>query len=303
MAEYIKFRLTAAKVGVTMAFLALLAGLTDRAQAAAPPPPPANFLRETSTGGVNRIVIQKLDSALATLEHKLATNFTTTHKLNQTFLKIKSANTSFLKIKSANSSFLKIKSANTDFLKIDDANANFLKIDDANASFLKIDDANSEFLKVGGTATNASELGGLSPSSFVQGGGAVITNAISSLAVSNTPATLLTVPGAVVLSVANTVGAGIQIDIRNLTGQTLASVVDNGNGTTSEHDLNPPSQVNPFGTTSFPFPTTGSPPVGQVHIQIFPNPALSEAVTMVVSTESSTTTLPSFVGQAFSGAA
>jgi hypothetical protein len=296
MAEYIKFRLTAAKVGVTMAFLALLAGVTDRAQAAATPPPPANFLRQISIptrGGLDRVVIQKLDSALATLEHKLAKSYETTHKINTTFLKIKSADTSFLKIKSADTSFLKIASANTDFLKIDDANTNFLKIDDAN----------SEFLKVGGTAANASELGGLSPSSFVQGGGNVITGAISDLATSNTATQLLTVPGAIVLSVANTVGAGMQIDITNLTGQTLASVVDNGNGTTSEHDLNPPSQLNPTGTTAFPFITTGSPPVGQVHIQIFPNSAFSEAVTMVVSTENSTTTLPSFVGQAFTGAA
>jgi hypothetical protein len=282
MAEYIKFRLTAAKVGVTMAFLALLAGLTERAQAAAPPPPPANFLREVSTGGVDRIVIQKLDSALATLEHKLATNFTTTHKLNQTFLKIKSANTSFLKIKSANSSFLKIKSANTDFLKIDDANANFLKIGDAN----------TDFLKIGGTAANASELGGLSPSSFVQGGGDVVTGAVSDLATSNTPTQLLSLPGGIVVSVANTVGSGLQLVFTNPTSLPLAAVVDNGTGV-AEHDLNP-STTTSLAVTSLP---------AQFHIQIFPNAALAEAVTIMISVETSTTTNPSIVAQAFTGAA
>jgi hypothetical protein len=104
MAEHIKLRLAAAKIGVAMAFFGLLAGLAEKARAVTPQRPAANFLRELSipTGGVDTTVIHKLDSALATLEHKLSTSFTTTHKLNQTFLKIKSANTEFLKIKSAN---------------------------------------------------------------------------------------------------------------------------------------------------------------------------------------------------------
>ena len=157
MAEYIKLRLTAAKVGVSMAFIALLGGLAERARAnpsSAESPASAHFLTDTSSlpgGGASSLVVRKLDSALARLEHKLSTSFETTHKLNHTFLKIKSANTEFLKI----------RSANTSFLKIDDANANFLKIDDANASFLKIDDANNEFLKIDSTAVNANKLGGL----------------------------------------------------------------------------------------------------------------------------------------------
>jgi hypothetical protein len=274
MAEHIRLRLAAAKVGVTMAFFGLLAGLAERARAATPQSPPANFLREVSSPtGADKVVIKKLDSALATLEHKLTTSFTTTHKLNQTFLKIKSANTSFLKIKSANTEFLKIKSANT--------------------SFLKIDDANSDFLKVGSTAANSSELGGLTPDAFFQGSGHVVTGAISSLAVSNTPAPLLSVPGGIAVSIANTVGSGIQVEIINPTGATLAAIVNTGPGV-AEHDLNP-------GTASFLFPTTGSPPIGQLHIQIFPNAGLAEVVTIIISVEGSTTPNPSFVGQAFSG--
>jgi hypothetical protein len=274
MAEHIRLRLAAAKLGVTMAFFGLLAGLADKARAATPQRPAANFLREVSTPtGANRAVIQKLDSALATLEHKLDTSFTTTHKLNQTFLKIKSANTSFLKIKSANTSFLKIKSANT--------------------SFLKIDDANNEFLKIDSTAANASELGGQTPDAFFQGTGHVVTGAITSLAVSNTPTPLLSVPGGIAVSVANTVGSGIQVAISNPTDAALAAVVNTG-GAVVEHDLSP-------GTTSFSFPTTGSPPIGQLHIQIFPNAGLAEVVTIIISVEGSTTPNPSFVGQAFSG--
>ena len=286
MAEYIKLRLTAAKVGVSMAFIALLGGLAERARAnpsSAEPPASAHFLTDTSSlpgGGASSLVVRKLDSALARLEHKLSTSFETTHKLNHTFLKIKSANTEFLKI----------RSANTSFLKIDDANANFLKIDDANASFLKIDDANNEFLKIDSTAVNANKLGGLTPDAFVQGGGHVITNAISSLAASNTPTSLLTVPGGVVLSVVNTVGNGVQIEITNPTSQVLTAVVDNGTGVT-EHDLRPNAMTS-LAVTSTP---------AQLHIQIFPNSGLSEVVTMIVSVENGTTQLPSFVGQAFTG--
>lgn len=288
MAEYVKLRLTAAKVSVSMAFLALLGGLAERAradQSSAEPPASAHFLKEISIpkgGGANRIVIQKLDSALAKLEHKLSTSFETTHKLNQTFLKIKSANTEFLKI----------RSANTSFLKIDDANASFLKIDDANASFLKIDDANNEFLKIDSTAANANRLGGLSPDAFFQGTGHVVTGSVSSLAVGNTPTQVLPVPGGIVVSVANTVGSGLQLQISNPTSQTLAAVINDGRSV-SEHDLNA-SAMTSLAITSVP---------AQLHIQIFPNSGLAEVVTIVVSVEESTTQLPSIVAQAFTGAA
>ncbi|HEX4009086.1 MAG TPA: hypothetical protein VHX62_03725 [Solirubrobacteraceae bacterium] len=271
MADYIRWRLAAARLGVTMAFFALLGGLADQAAAAtsagAGAAPAANFLTDLSipAGGLNRVVL-KLDSALATLEHKLNTSFTTTHKLNQTFLKIKSANTSFLKIKSANT------------------------------SFLKIDDANSEFLKVDSTAANANELGGLSPQAFFQGTGSVVTGAISSLAQNGVATSLLSVPGGIEVSIINAaIGAGgLQVQISNPSGAALAAVVNTGTGV-AEHDLNP-------GTTSFAFATNGlSPPAGQLHIQLFPNAGLAEVVTIIISLEESTTTNPSFVGQAFAG--
>jgi hypothetical protein len=256
-----------------------------RRRAATPQRPAANFLREVSSptgGGVDRSVIQKLDSALATVEHKLNTSFTTTHKLNQTFLKIKSANTSFLKIKSANASFL----------KIDNANANFLKIDDANASFLKIDDANSEFLKVGSTATNSSELGGLTPDAFFQGSGHVVTGAISSLPVSNTPSPLLSVPGGIAVSIANTVGSGLQLEIGNPTSQTLAAVMTSeATSASGATELDLAAGRNAF----IPFSTTNA-GIGQMHIQIFPNSGRPEVVTIIISVDNA-----SVVGQAFSG--
>jgi hypothetical protein len=159
-------------------------------------------------------------------------------------------------------------------------------------------------MKIDSTAANSSELGGLTPDAFFQGTGHVVTGAISSLAQNGAVTTLLSVPGGIGVSIINAAAGagGLQVQISNPTNAALAAVVNNGTATVSgmtaadvaEHDLNP-------GTTAFPFPTTGNPPIGQVHIQIFPNAGLAEVVTIIISVEGSTTANPSFVGQAFSG--
>jgi len=151
---------------------------------------------------------------------------------------------------------------------------------------LKIDDANNEFLKTDSTAADSRGLGGLTPDAFFQGSGHVVTGAISSPAVSNTATPLLSVPAGIVVSIANTLGSGLQLEISNPTSQTLAAVVSGS--TVSEHDLNPGVP------TSMVFPVTNG--VGQVHIQILPNALLSEVVTIIVSADNA-----SIVGQAFSG--
>ena len=92
------------------------------------------------------------------------------------------------------------------------------------------------------------------------------------------------------LSVVNTAANGVQIEITNPTSQPLAAVVDDGTRVT-EYDLSP-SAVTSLATTGIP---------AQLHIRIFPNSGISEVVTMIVSVENSTTQLPSFVGQAFTG--
>jgi hypothetical protein len=270
MADYIRFRLAAARVGATMAFLALLAGLAERTRAATPPAPPANFLREVSSplGNINATVIHKLDSALAKLEHKLDTSFTTTHQLNQTFLKIKSANSEFLKLRTANTTFL--------------------KIDDANSTFLKIDDANSAFLKIESTAANSSELGGLTPDAFFQGTGHVITGSLASVPITSAPGSqLLSLPGGIiVVYIVNVPGAPPELVIQNNAGAALVGVTDS-----AEHTL----AAN--GTTSIPFASaTGS----QLHLQIFPGGNLPDVVTLIVSVENAGGPL-SAVGQAFAG--
>jgi hypothetical protein len=240
MAEYVRFRLNAAKVGVSVALMALIGGLAERVGvASARPNADAHFLKEASgpTGGSSsRAVLQKLDSALATLEHKLATVYFTAQKIDQTFLKIKAANTEFLKIDSASSQFLKIDDANSNFLKIDSANSQFLKIDNANANFLKIDDANNEFLKVDSIAANSSELGGMAPSAFVQGKGSVVSGfrSVTSANTVNSELPLVSSPdGAISVSVFDDTGT-ITLSVNNATSTDLPVVQEtNGQAQTS----------------------------------------------------------------------
>jgi hypothetical protein len=282
MAEYIKFRLSAAKVGVSMALLALLGGLADRAKAASVPGG-AHVLRQISVptgGGLDRIVIQKLDSALLKIEHKLASSYFSAQKIDSTFLKIKAANTDFLKIDNANTEFLKIDSANSDFLKIDNANTEFLKIDDANSDFLKIDSANSEFLKTSGTAANASELGGLAPDAFVQGKGTVVSH-FASVTAANTvdsQVALITSPdGAIAVTVFIDSGGGnpvVTLAIQNTTNANLPAVQDT-NGTTTTHTLTH-GESTPFVTSSA---------ASQSTIQIFPAGSSTDVITLTVSTD------------------
>jgi hypothetical protein len=69
MADYIRFRLAAARLGVSMAFFALLAGIAERASAASPPAPAGNFLKEISIptgGGLDRSMTPTTSSSRST---------------------------------------------------------------------------------------------------------------------------------------------------------------------------------------------------------------------------------------------
>jgi hypothetical protein len=297
MAEYIKFRMTAAKAAVTMAFMALVGGSVGSAEAKqrGPSAKPAsfswgaNYLKINGITGNTKTVFLKLDSALASLEHKLSTQFFTAHKINQTFLKIKSANSDFLKIRSANSSFLKITNAN----------ANFLKIEDANASFLKITDASNEFLKLGGTAANSSELGGLTPDAFVQGHANVISGMVT-VTGDGKPHPLLQTPDGLITvsSVVNSDGTESLV-IHNGTSSALAAVVD---PTAVEYQLPAVQDTQiPVGNTKPTAGTTAADGSQMIHLQIFPGGSFRDVITLTFSSEPMTNGQVTAVGQMLIG--
>jgi hypothetical protein len=269
MAEYIKFRMGAAKVGVTMAFLALLAGISDKARAATPR---AHADAAASIPGLSFVKLDKLymklDNVLLKLESKLENSYLTAHKADDEFLKIKTAS------------------------------AQFLKIDDANLKYLTITDAALKYLPAGGTAADSNKLGGMPASSFVQGNNtSVASGALSSL--TQTSQKLLSVGdgGIIAVSIANMPGAGRQITIHNGSSTPLAGAVDMGDGSVSQA-LN----LKPNGDTSLPIVPTQQ-QAAEIRLQIFPGGSFTNVVSILIGLTPNPTNVDQTeaVAQAFSG--
>lgn len=269
MAEYIKFRLTAAKASVTLAFLALLGGLVGPAEGEqrGPSAHASSFqwgdpiyLKLDGLQGATKRAFQtfeyKLNQALGSLSHKLNTTFYDKHKIDATFL------------------------------KLDKASREFLKIESANAEFLKLTDAANLYMKYGSTATNSNELGGLTPDAFVQGHANVVSGA-QTVPLDGKQHQLLQSPdGAITVSVMINGDGTESLVIHNGSSSPLSMVVD---PTSVEYQL-PAVQdttitvgsVNPTVATTTPG-TDGS---HMLHIQIFPAGNVSEVMTLTFSSES-----------------
>ena len=303
MAEYVKLRLTAAKVGVTMALLGLIGGIAEKARAAAP----TGHAAATLPGGTLGNVYLKIDSAITALDHKITSalkidqSFLKIDRANSTFLKIDKANTTFLKIDDAATEFLKIDAANTDFLKIDaanttfmkivDANNTFLKIDDAANEFLKITDAATEFLKVGGTAANSQELGGLPAVQFVQGRGGTAATSMS-INGNLTPAPVLQTPDKMITVSVAANADEVVVHVNNNTGALLPAVMTADGSVRPAFDGATTSNLQPGDNTLTLRP--GNTP-HQFELQTFGDGSSQSAVTTTLSTEASPATTGSII--------
>src|SRR6476661_5229366 len=144
MADYVRGRFHAARVGVTMALLGLLAGLGIKNEGGPPTtivadPAAAQLLKKNSVGSAqirNHSLLftdLKIHQVPSYKEYSKFTNAT-----YGKFLKLDAAAQGFLKITDANSTFIKLTDADSRFLKLDDANANFLHKADTAANALKI---------------------------------------------------------------------------------------------------------------------------------------------------------------------
>ncbi|HUE28997.1 MAG TPA: hypothetical protein VMP89_19635 [Solirubrobacteraceae bacterium] len=263
MADYIKFRLTAAKAGVTMAFLALLGGLVGPAEGRQREPAAtaasfswgSHYLKLDGLQGATKQAFLKLELKLGQVfgdvNHTLTRNFYDKHKIDTTFL------------------------------KIDAANNEFLKLDSANAQFLKIVNANNDFLKLDGIAANSSELGGLTPDAFVQGHANVVSGMASITDGTSQP--LMKTPDGLITVNVSVDGNGNQfLVIHNGTSSDLTAVVD---PTAVEKSLPAGADTQiPLGNLNSPG-TTVTNDATMTHLQIFPGGSLREVVTMTVSSE------------------
>jgi hypothetical protein len=265
MADYIRFRLTAAKAGASMALLALIGGLAARGDAS---PPTLNAVpAKASTGSFLKLggitgnaktsflkieaKFVKIDSALSALEHKLATSYYSKHSTDATFLKI--------------------TDASKKYLKIEDAAKVYLKIDDASKVYLNASDAAAKFLKIDGTAANSSELGGQAPGAFFQGRGNVVTGATSlASGATPSPATVLEDSHGIIAVLITGNADQTQFQIINNSGLTLEAVMD---GVTTPLKLIPGATL---------LPAVQHQNAGELHIQIMPSAAFNQVVTLVL---------------------
>jgi hypothetical protein len=136
-----RFRWTTAKVGASMALLALIAGVAEAAHST------SDHVTATPAASVSLL-------KLTGLSKTISRNFL---KVEQKLLKIESSITGLE------------KSITRNYYKASQVNAKFLKISDANLKYLKISDASTQYLK----ATAAAN--------FLQGKGSVVSGALSSI--------------------------------------------------------------------------------------------------------------------------
>lgn len=249
MAQYIKFRLNAAKVGVSMALLAAIGGVTERAEAssrrATATPDFLGFLKLT---GLSKAV----STPFIKIEKKLI-------KMNREIQALEKKDKQFLKIKTANSEFASVKLLNSEVLKIDDAIA--------------------KLLPVGGTAANAAKLDGLTPDAFVQGHGGVVSAGIL-IGLNQPSATplLQTPDGMLGVAISSNPNA-VTLTFTNNTGGTLDGVATDSSLSGGQRTKLAPGQT--------PVRLPGGDVPHQYHLQLFPNAQSKEALTLMLSTEPS----------------
>ena len=267
MAEYIKFRLTVAKAGVTMALLGLLGGLAQKAG--------ADQSRTTEAHAAKTISWTPKLSLKGITGNLRASLVTIEKDLSSIYLKEQKA------LSSDVSSLKHLITA---------AKFNSYSKLESNATFLSKTDAGKEYLKIDGIAANAGELGGVPAVQF----GMVGSGAVSFGAGAAAQQTLLTAPGtngAIIVVCMPHPGAGVDVSITNDTGALIPAVQDI-NGQLAGSVSLAPGLATVVGTLM------GD---AQLHLQTFPVAGFNHVLTLTVSSESTPSGV-SLVGQMVSGA-
>ena len=201
MAEYIKFRLTVAKAGVTMALLGLLGGLAQRAGAEPPRSTEAHAAKTISW--TPKLFLKGITGNLRTSLVTIEKDLSSIYAKEQKALTADVSSLKHLITAAKDNSYSKLQS---------------------NATFLSKADAGKQYLKIDGQAADAAALGGVPAVQFgMVGSGAV------SMGDGSVRQTLLTAPGTngeIIVVCTPTPGAGIKVSIVNNTGVLLPAVQD-----------------------------------------------------------------------------
>jgi hypothetical protein len=266
MAEYIRFRWTRAKAGVTMAFLALLGGLADRAANA--------------------------EAAHDTARTAAAVDFFPTLTLNGLTGSVKSQ---FVKLdKDLQTSFAKYDKVIATLSKhVVELKSNVYDKLEANATFLSKQDAGKIYMKDGSEAANSAELGGLTPSSFLHGAGGVATGTATAT-LSGGLAPLVTANDGSLIVQGQITGNGASVVITNSTANAMTWIATIGGQITDGTLAGDGGKA----TLALASPANGN--LGQATVQLLPA-VQNQAFTLTVSTEEGQGGVQTFVGQMVNG--
>jgi hypothetical protein len=253
MADYIKQRALAAKVGVSMAMLGLLAGLGIKSQGDAQQPASVRLADATSHSAQ---VLKGSKPSLVKVENKLQGEYNKLTKELRSLQKTDKAN------------FNKIASG---FYGKATADATFLKQGDAAGEYLKIVDAAAKFLPIGGSADNALKLDGLGADAFLQGNGAIVSGSQTVAAVGTAAALLQSTDSTLTIQAG---GDGPGVAIVNNTGAPRDIIVVHTGSSAASSTI--PANMSERIALAL---------TDQVTIQALPNAATGEVATAIVSTE------------------
>ncbi len=263
MADYVKLKGTAAKVGVMMALLALLAGI---AETTGPGPAKAAMMPAAAMPQPNAQGAQvpkgKIPLRLKGLSSELRRDFRT---IGAALFGLDS--------------------------RLEEEEGIFYYFTHTTAKhFLTTSGASKKYLAISGTARNANELRGLSPSAFVQGDGGLVSGAATLSGVTK-PQKLLSTPG-IEVDVATNGDGFPSLTIKNSTGLLIPAIQDQGGtdgGVTLQSGANPLTLSLQNG-------------IDQFRLQTFPVGSFNRVVTLIISISfNSAQGSSSFAGQLLDG--
>lgn len=267
MAEYIRFRWTRTKAGVTMAFLALLGGLAEESSSSAathgkPVATASSWSPKLSLRGIGgnlRTSLVKIDKSISSLYYK----------------EQKAISSLYYKEQKATSSAI---------------NKVYAKV---TTNFLSQSDAGKLYLKANGTAANSELLGNLAPSAFFHGNGGISTG-LATFTGGVTPVPLLKASDGSIIVVCDVEpGGGPTVTITNNTSNAYNWIATiNGNAPTAG-TLAPGASAN--------LNLLGGNNIGQATVQLVPVVQTGSASTLTVSTEPGSGGSQTFIGQMLIG--
>jgi hypothetical protein len=206
MAEYVKWRLTKLRAGVTMALFGLLAGLGLRTDQG----PAATHVDQAASLSLPKGVHIPANS-IGSGQVKFHSLLLSDEKVHQV---------------ASYASMVKIKKA------VSDLSSQFIKMNDQLVKFEYKEDALNTFLLKDATAANAAKIEGVGLDGLVQGHGQVITG---NLVPTQNAAPLLSIPGT--LTISGNLLPGSQMPAFTLTNTSGGTLDVNVNGDNATHIL------------------------------------------------------------------